>query len=317
MECVHYGHLATVDESGLKHSLGDDKFLTFYRSSSKPIQCLPLYAMELDKKYGLTDEELSIMNGSLWCSPHQVELMKSIMEKGGIAYDTLIMKPCYPIGPDYALNLKVDRQPPSKLYHNCMGKHLALILVQRELGGPEKDYYLIESKVQQLVLQYLEAFTDVPAADIGVGVDGCGVPVFAVPLDSMALSFLRLAAPDLIADKELAAITRRNVDIIAKYPENLMDAKALCGVLCEDPNIVGKLGAQGVYTLGLKKERLGFACKMLEGVSAYFPLTIAAFLEQIDYENKATIQRLYEKFPTHVKNDNDWLVGEKKPGFTL
>ena len=38
------------------------------------------------------------MSGSLWCGPRQVELVKSIMEKADISYDTLIMQPCYPMG---------------------------------------------------------------------------------------------------------------------------------------------------------------------------------------------------------------------------
>lgn len=316
LECMHYGSIAVCDEKGLLKGLGDTDFFTFYRSSSKPIQMLPLLQLGLDKKYGLTDEEISIMSGSLWCGPRQVELVKSIMQKADISYDTLIMLPCYPMGHDYELALRAAGEKESKLYHNCIGKHLCLIMVQREFGN-EADYYKLESAVQQRILEAISLFTDVPKEKIGVGIDGCGVPVFAVPMVNMSTSFVRLVAPELLADASLAEATRRNVEIISRYPENLMDARALCGVLCRDPNIVGKVGAQGVYTLGLKKERLGITCKLYEGVSAYFPLILAEILEQLGYENRETIERLRTTFPAEIINATGAVVGEKKAEFTL
>ena len=72
LECFQIGSIAIVDESGLRLSAGDVTFVSYYRSSSKPIQILPLYPLEIDTKYGLTDEELSIMSGSLACSPRQL-----------------------------------------------------------------------------------------------------------------------------------------------------------------------------------------------------------------------------------------------------
>ncbi|NLT57856.1 MAG: asparaginase [Clostridiales bacterium] len=311
LECFHPGSIAVYSEEGLVHGLGDTDFLCYYRSASKPIQSLPALALGLDEKYGLTDEELSIMSGSLWCGPRQVELMKSIMQKGDIRYETLIMQPGYPLGEVYALPLRAAGEPPSKLYHNCIGKHLALILIQRELGGPEADYYKIESAVQQKVLHYLAEMTDLPAADIQVGIDGCGVPVFAVPLEAMAKSFLRLAAPDLIASPEIAAAAVRNARILEQYPENLMDARALCGVLCRDANLIGKIGAQGVYALGLKKERIGVAVKLYDGVGANFPLVLARILELLDYQNSETIARLRSTFPPEVLNATGAVVGMK------
>ena len=316
LECFHYGSIAICDEKGLVRSVGDADFMCYYRSSSKPIQALPFLVLGLDKKYGLTDEEISIMSGSLWCGPRQVELVKSIMEKADISYDTLIMQPCYPMGHDYELKLVAAGEKPSRLYHNCIGKHLSLILVQRELGD-ERDYYKPDSAVQRMILRDIAEFSDFPEQQIRIGVDGCGVPVFAVPLHNMATSYVRLAAPGLLRTPALAQAAQRNADILSRYPQNLMDAAATCGVLCRDSNIIGKVGAQGVYTFGLKKERLGFACKVYDGMSAYFPLIIAHTLELLGYDNKETIERLRASFPDEVTNATGAVVGVKKAVFSL
>ena len=317
VECFHYGSIAIVDETGLRLSAGDIDFVSYYRSSSKPVQILPLYELEIDKKYNLTDEELSIMSGSLACGPKQIEIVKSIMKKASISEDVFIMLPCYPMWEAYATQYIREGKPKSKLYHNCIGKHLGLVLMERELEGKEENYWKVESAVQQKILTYISKFTDIPVKDIHVGWDGCGVPVFGVPMYNMALSYLRLAAPDLISEDSLRDAVKRNVEIISRYPENLMDASSLCGVLCKDSNIVGKIGEDGVYTLGLKKERIGVAVKIFDGTTDSMPLILIEILKQLDYQNKETIKSLEEHFPAGFKNATGKVVGEKKAVFTL
>ena len=168
-----------------------------------------------------------------------------------------------------------------------------------------------------MILRDIAEFSDFPQERIELGIDGCGVPVFAVPLHNMATSFVKLVAPELLQTPALAHAAKRNVDIVSRHPENLMDANATCGVLCRDPNIIGKVGAQGVYTFGLKKERLGFACKVYDGQSAYFPLIIAHTLELLSYDNKETIERLRAAFPDEVTNATGAVVGIKKAAFSF
>ena len=317
LECYHDGSIAVVDRKGLCANVGDMEFISYYRSSSKPIQILPLYELQIDKKYNLTDEELSIMSGSLACGPRQVEIVKSVMEKASIPEDIFIMLPSYPMWELYATQYIREGKPASRLYHNCIGKHLGLILMQRELGGIEADYWRLESVVQQSIVSHISTLTDIPAKDIQIGWDGCGVPVFGVPMYNMALSYLRLAAPDLIKEKSLRDAVERNAQVIASHPENLMDAVSLCGVLCKDSNIIGKIGADGVYTFGLKKEGVGVAVKIFDGTTDSMPLILIEILKQLHYQNKETIERLEENFPAGFKNATGKVVGEKKAVFSL
>jgi L-asparaginase II len=96
-----------------------------------------------------------------------------------------------------------------------------------------------------------------------------------------------------------------------------MDAASLCGVLCKDPNLIGKTGADGVYTLGLKKERIGVAVKVYDGSSAHMPLIISEVLRQLKYENNETIQRIGDVFSADLINATGRIVGKKRAVFSL
>ena len=60
----HDGCVAVVGPEGIRYGAGEWGENYFFRSSSKPIQALPVLLMGLDKAYGLTEEECAVMAGS-------------------------------------------------------------------------------------------------------------------------------------------------------------------------------------------------------------------------------------------------------------
>ena len=65
LDLTHEGYVCVVDEAGrVIYHAGDPEAVVYYRSASKPIQALPVIAMGLDEKYGLTEEETTIFSGS-------------------------------------------------------------------------------------------------------------------------------------------------------------------------------------------------------------------------------------------------------------
>jgi L-asparaginase II len=317
LECAHYGHLAIVSPEGVFYSVGNCVQTVFYRSASKPIQALPLIRLGLDRKYGLTEKELAILSGSHRCELEHIEVIESLLQKTGIREEQLIMLPVYPLDPltkEYMLNRNMD---PRKIYHNCVGKHIACILLQRESGQPEEDYWKPESTVQQTILDCISEISAYPRELIGTGTDGCGVPVYALPLRFMANAFLRLACPDLIEDPELRTAATRNASLMNKYPRMISGNGAICSLLCADDNIVAKGGALGVYCFGLRRERLGVAYKISDGSYDELPLIAVSILEQLGYSGTDTIDRLRDRFPKTIRNDCGVEVGEYLPVFRL
>ncbi len=203
LDLTHYGYIAVVDERGkVLYHAGDPDEVVYYRSASKPLQALPVVRRGLDKKYGLTDEETVLLAGSHAGEPYHVAALESIAKKTGLSEDLLVMKPAVP---GYApANEERIRQglAPRKFYHNCAGKHLALMLVQRELGARVEDYWRMDAPAEIEVRDTLMEMSE--ANKVQLGVDGCGVPVFAVGIKNIAIAFKNLACPEKIQEEPLA-----------------------------------------------------------------------------------------------------------------
>ena len=139
--------------------------------------------------------------------------------------------------------------------------------------------------------------------------DGCGVPVFAVAMRQIAAAFKNLACPSAIKDDRLAQAAAEFVPRVHRHPHMMRGTGYLCSRINEDANLVGKGGANAVYGLGLKKERIGIAIKAADGCEDIWPFVIAAALRRIGYGNQETLSMLDGLHGADIRNDNDWVVG--------
>lgn len=310
-DLMHYGYVCIVDEnSNVLYSAGDCDDLVFYRSASKPIQALPIYKYGLDKIYGIEDKESVVMSASHAGEPFHVEAVESILKKGGFTEDILCMKPTHP-GHEGANEARIRAGIPlRKIYHNCSGKHAALLLIQKYLGGVPEDYWKVDTPVFKEVADTIGAMAETDRMKIGV--DGCGVPVFAVGMKNIAISYKNLACPDKIKDEGLQRAAIDNVGRILRHPEMIRGTDFLCSIMNEDPNIIAKGGANGVYGFGLKEQRLGIAFKFVDGTEAAWPFMIKEILKALGALKPEHEKRLDILHPTYFVNDNDRVVGERR-----
>lgn len=319
LDLVHHGYICVVDKDNrVVASVGDPEQVVFYRSASKPLQALPVIARGLDKQYGLTEEETVIFAGSHLGENFHIAALRSIFAKTGMNPEDLIMKPTVP-GSREANEERIRRGlPPAKLYHNCSGKHTGAMLLQKALD-PEhiRDYWKMESCAQQEILRTVAILSQYPKEQVGLGVDGCGVPVFAVPMKHIAIAFKNLACPDCIEDEQLQMAAKTFVPRIHRYPHMMRGTGYLCSLINHDPNLVAKGGANGVYGIGMKKEGLGISLKLADGTENLWPLLIGEIFRQLGYENRETHAMLENLHGGTLYNDNDSPVGRCRPVFTL
>ncbi len=318
-DLIHEGYICVVDETGkVIKSAGNPDAIVYYRSASKPFQALPVIARDLDKKYGLTDEETVIFAGSHLGEPFHVAAIESVFRKAEMNLDDLIMKPTVP-GSVSANEERIRKGlPKAKIYHNCSGKHTGAMLLQKELD-PEhiKDYWKTDSAAQKEILRAISILSEIPQEQVGIGVDGCGVPVFAVPMKNIAIAFKNIACIDTISDEPLRRAAERFIPRIHRYPLMMRGTGYLCSLINYDPNLVAKGGANGVYGIGLKKERLGISFKIKDGTEAVWPLIIKEIFRQIGYENAETFRMLDSLNNGVLVNDNGTPVGTCKTVFEL
>ncbi len=319
LDLIHEGYVCIVDEKGrvIGHA-GSPDAMVYYRSASKPIQALPVIAMGLDEKYGLTPEETVIFSGSHLGEDFHVDAITSIAQKAGLDLEELIMKPTVP-GSTAANEARIRKGlPKAKIYHNCSGKHTGAMLIQKELDPDHvADYWKVDSAAQKEILRTISVLSEFPAEQIGIGIDGCGVPVFAVPMKNIAVAFKNLACIDTISDTPLREAARRYVPRIHQNPLMMRGTDFLCSLINYDPNIVAKGGANGVYGIGLKKERIGIAFKLKDGTEAVWPIVIKEIFNQIGYYNDETFRMLDRLNSGTIYNDNGTPVGSCKAVFRL
>ena len=108
-----------------------------------------------------------------------------------------------------------------------------------------------------------------PREEIGVAVDGCGVACFAMPLVSMALAYARLEGPIR--------------DAMLKHPELIAGEGRPCTEMmrAHPGRVITKVGAEGVYSAQLVRERIGVALKVEDGHSVASALAMAAVLGEL------------------------------------
>ncbi len=316
LECLHYGAACVVDAHGVVASIGDPNWLCFYRSASKPIQALPVLLRGLHKKYGLTEEETAIFSGSHWGDADHIRVCESILKKADLREEDMCMLPTYPSRAANKEAMLRKNMPPRKIYHNCAGKHLALMLLARDLGESIPDYWKRESKTQTVIQEMIAYMSDTPMDDISIGVDGCGVPVFAVPFQRIARSYLKLSCPDLIPDADVRRAVEENMQRLHAYPNMIAGQNIVDSIITSNPDLVAKSGAMGVYAIGCKSKGLGIVFKTADGSHDEFAASAIEAFKQLNIAPK-TISEIEKYYPDTIVNDNQFIVGKRKAVFKL
>ncbi|WP_438824547.1 asparaginase [Bacillus sp. JJ1521] len=318
LENVHIGMVCGVNKKmNVEYLLGDSEHYTYFRSSAKPIQALPVFLSNIITKYGLTNEETAMFSASHRGESYHINALESMLQKLPIKEEELYCPPSYPLNTEPREEMLRKGMEKRRIYHNCTGKHMGFLAVCREMGYSIGEYWKVDHPLQQKILHILSLLSEFPISKIKIGIDGCGVPVYGIPLKNMAITYLKFANPDLIDDPNLQKAVIEMTNIMNEFPKMVASKRFICTTLLEDYNIVAKGGAQGVYCFGLKKEGLGFALKVANGSEDNWPVIVATILEQIGYSNKQTITRLRDLKPSVIKNDAGLEVGTIKASFEL
>lgn len=324
VENVHCGSIAIVSSTGDTIAyLGDIEKQTFMRSASKPIQVLPTLLAGLHRRFNLTEEDVAMFNSSHWGSNHHIFVLEEIARKTGLTPENMIMKPCTSTSASPLAAKLTDksrlhpRMGQSKLQHCCSGKHFSLMLLQRELTGKPDGYHLKDSPVQQQILNFISMLSQTPTYKIGLGIDGCGVPVFALPLRSIAMSYAKLMDPFSMSE-ELQKTIDFNFSCIHKYPEKINDYGTPSYYINQNPDLIMKDGSRGVICMAIKSMKLGIAVKLEDGWTDEFQgLIIASILEQLKYDDPGLIATLRNCYTTKLYNDCGIEVGHSEADFQL
>ncbi len=318
IESIHRVAAVVVDSSGkLSYSVGDPNFITFLRSSAKPFQAVPVVQSGAAEAFGFTQKEIAIISGSHNGESKHVRVVQSILKKIRLNKSYL---QCGAHVPHYytACGITPPRKKFSPLEHNCSGKHAGMLATCLYKGWNLKNYLDPKHPVQKLDLKMISELCEYPEKKIGIGIENCGAPTFALPLKNMAIGFAKLRS-----FKSKSQVTSQSLQVVAdsiwKYPDMVSGRKRLDYELAvpSKGNILSKGGAEALHCSVILDKGYGLAVKIMDGSTrAVAPASIEVY-RQIGILNKSQLKELADFYSPAVYNHKKKKVGFLQAEFKL
>lgn len=270
VESRHRGIAALTGPDGkLIDHLGVAKRLIYPRSAVKPLQVVAMRRAGLD----LVGEELAICAGSHHGTGRHIALVDGILAGVGLDENALQCPPAWPGNPA----ARAEAAGESKAAFNCSGKHAGFIAASKAAGWDVETYLDVNHPMQKLVEEVLVEFSG--ELILHSTVDGCGAPLHTITVEGLARAIGKFAA----TEPEI-------VNAMLENPWAVGDAKSPDALIMQH-GMVAKLGAEGVFVIGLKSGH-GVAVKIADGSLRAAPPVALKLLQRNGLIDDATFASL-------------------------
>jgi L-asparaginase II len=278
VEARHRVHAVAVRDGEIVAQAGDSQLVAFLRSSSKPIQALPLAWARPD----VVDRELAIACASHRAEPAQLDAVRRLLATAPAR--------------ERELECGVQEgRPAEPLYHNCSGKHAGMLALCRAHDWRSEGYRHEGHRVQRAMLAVHAEAAEVDPDSLVTAIDGCGVITFALTLEQTAHAFARL--PRLRGGQRVVEAMRAHPELIGGAGQT--DTELMRAL----PGWVAKGGAEGLIC-ALAPDGTAIALKTADGTSRGQRPALHVFLARVD----AQLPPEFEHVP--VRNAHGETVGE-------
>lgn len=315
VESRHRAAVAVVDAEGkVVQAWGDIERPVYGRSAIKPLQALPLIESGAADKYNVSVAEIALACASHNGEPRHVTLVQAWLKRIGCSVEDLECGGHMPYHDASVEALIRSGTRPNALYNNCSGKHAGFLNTARHLGEATRGYINLEHPVQQRIIGVLEQICGTDLSRASRGIDGCGIPVIAIPLGNMAMAMARLVDTGGLPPLRAAA-ARRIVDAMAQEPFLVAGTDRFCTQIMEviGGKVVLKTGAEGVYVAALRDLGLGVALKVDDGASRGAEVAMGEVLRHLGVITPEEASKLANVLTPPVRNRVGRETGRVKP----
>jgi L-asparaginase II len=303
VESQHRGSYVVTDATGkIILQAGDISTPVYPRSAIKAFQCLPVIESGAADHFGLNEEEIALCCASHDGEPDHVRVARSILKKIGVDEICYECGAHWPTSRNAAFLLAKVGGEGQQIHNNCSGKHAGMLALAKYLGADLKDYVKREHPVQRAVVKAMGDICDTDLSKAPIGIDGCSVPTWAIPLKNAAMGFARL--PQSKAGERIIAAARAHPFMIAGTTR--FDTKIMQAV----PRLFIKYGAEGVFCGLIPHAGLGFALKCDDGTARAVEIMAAGMLSKLDVWTEDERQTLISFRVEILKNWRKIKVGE-------
>jgi len=262
------------------------------RSLSKPLQASVL----IDENVELDLRELAVISGSHAGEKCHIEVILNLLNRFGLEPN----------------NLKCGYHPPlsggfsdgryAKLYNNCSGKHAGMLVLCQKNNWNKETYLNISHPAQNLIYQQHQKLCRID--NLAQSTDGCGAPVWGLPLVNIAKGYLNLfLCPKYEPIKRafldfpylIGGIHRLDTEIIQSDREK---------------NLIAKVGAGGLAVVLNLKSRELLLLKVSDAENHARALIIQEALKQLNWSH-------FDNVDTDIITLDGKKIGEYNFNFKL
>jgi L-asparaginase II len=298
VESRHAGAIAIADAEGrLLLALGDVERPVFPRSAVKALQAIPLVESGAADAFGLGEDELAVACASHSGDRVHIEAVRSLLAKAGLDESYLVCGAHWPVSDKATRELMHAGRRPQAIHNNCSGKHAGMLAAAVHLGFDPRGYERPDHELQVMIAGIISETCGVRLDRDGMGVDGCSVPTWSLPLSALARGFARLGTGKGLAPARASAAERLLHACFASpvlvAGEGRIDTIAMRALA---PAVFVKGGAEGMHCAALPGLGLGLALKVDDGakrgaeralaevLAALLPEARAGLADQLDGE---------------------------------
>lgn len=252
-----------------------------WRSAAKPFQLA--VSLELLGDPAVSELELAIGTASHSGEDAHVELVRGLLARFDVGEWDLRCGVHPPMHTASMENVLRKGGRFSEIHNNCSGKHAFMLAATSRQAWP-LDYRPFDHPLQRRISHFVEQMTgETPT----LAVDGCGVPCFCLTLSGIAEAYGRLT----LATHRTMLGTASGDELrlgrigkaMARHPEVTSGSERLdlSVVRHSLEPMLAKIGAQGVFCLGLPLRNLALAIKIHSGNGDALGAVLAWALEQV------------------------------------
>ncbi len=285
----------------------------FPRSSIKAFQALAVLESGAFDQFGFSEAQIALACASHGGELRHTQTAQAMLDRIELTEAHLECGAHWPTHQRRTNEMIATGQRPGPIHNNCSGKHAGMLALALKSGADPKGYVRSDHAVQRAVRRTLEELCQMDLSEAPVGIDGCSVPTWAIPLDALARAFARFAARrtgSAVRDEGCARI----LAAVQAHPFMVAGTGRFCTeVVTAIPRLFVKTGAEGVFCGCVPDLRIGFALKCEDGATRAAEAATAGLLLSLrgwDERERTVLEGLASK---PLLNRNRLKVGDIGP----
>ena len=192
VEEQHFGYVMLMNKVHVIDRIGESGSYPFYlRSCAKPLQASLLIDFGMDEAFNMSEEEIALCCASHAGEKCHTDIAQNLLNKIGLDKSALKCGIHTPLSKTRQREMLLNSETSNELHNNCSGKHIMMlglcVMHDWDLETYNSPYHPLQKLIKEKIYELCELKKEYP-----VSIDGCGVPIYSMPLENMGKGFLNL-----------------------------------------------------------------------------------------------------------------------------